>query len=40
VRRIGAEQKLFGGITVTGAISETPDGSANRSLTAGFKTRW
>ena len=40
LRRIGAEQKLFGGITVTGAISETPDGGANRSLTAGFKTRW
>ena len=40
LRRIGAEQKLFGGVTVTGSISETPDGSANRSLTAGFKTRW
>ncbi|MES2601952.1 MAG: hypothetical protein V4602_14195 [Pseudomonadota bacterium] len=40
LRRIGAEQKLFGGVTVTGSVSETPDGSANRSLTAGFKTRW
>jgi hypothetical protein len=40
LRRIGAEQKLFGGVTVTGSISETPDGIANRSLSAGFKTRW
>ena len=40
LRRIGAEQKLFGGVTVTGSISETPEGAANGSLTAGFKTRW
>lgn len=40
LRRIGAEQKLFGGVTVTGSVSETPEGFANRSLTAGFKTRW
>lgn len=40
LRRIGAEQKLFGGVTVTGSVSETPNGVANSSLTAGFKTRW
>ncbi|WP_024577757.1 MULTISPECIES: hypothetical protein [unclassified Afipia] len=40
LRRIGAEQKLFGGVTVTGSVSETPSGIANGSLTAGFKTRW
>ncbi|HEX7789568.1 MAG TPA: hypothetical protein VF467_03470 [Afipia sp.] len=40
LRRVGAEQKLFGGVTVTGSVSETPEGFANRSLTAGFKTRW
>lgn len=40
LRRIGAEQKLFGGVTVTGSVSETPSGVANSSLTAGFKTRW
>ncbi|MDO8981410.1 MAG: hypothetical protein Q7V17_19500 [Afipia sp.] len=40
LRRIGAEQKLFGGVTVTGSVSETPEGFANRSLSAGFKTRW
>ncbi|WP_246658043.1 hypothetical protein [Afipia massiliensis] len=40
LRRIGAEQKLFGGVTVTGSVSETSEGFANRSLSAGFKTRW
>ena len=40
LRRIGAEQKLFGGVTVTGAISETPGGFANRSVSAGFKAQW
>jgi hypothetical protein len=40
LRKIGAEQKLFGGVSVTGSISETPQGVANRSLTAGFKHSW
>lgn len=40
LRRVGAEQKLFGSITITGSVSETPDGIANRSLTAGFKHQW
>ena len=40
LRRIGAEQKLFGGVTVTGSVSETPGGFANRSLSAGFKAQW
>lgn len=40
LRRIGAEQKLFGGVTVTGSVSETPSGAPNSSLTADFKTRW
>jgi hypothetical protein len=40
LRRIGAEQKLFGSVTITGSVSETPDGIANRSLTAGFKHQW
>ncbi len=40
LRKIGAEQKLFGGVTITGSVSETPDGIANRSVSAGFKTRW
>jgi hypothetical protein len=37
---IGAQQKLFGGISITGSVSETREGFANRSLTAGFKKSW
>ncbi|MEH2510613.1 hypothetical protein V1291_001967 [Nitrobacteraceae bacterium AZCC 1564] len=40
LRRIGAEQKLFGGVSVTGTVSETPEGIPNSSLTAGFKRSW
>lgn len=40
LRRVGAEQKLFGGVSVTGTISETPEGVANRSLSAGYKYSW
>jgi hypothetical protein len=40
LRRIGAEQKLFGGVSISGSISETPFGSSNKSLTAGFKQSW
>lgn len=40
LRRIGAEQQLFGGVSVSGTISQTPDGVPNGSLTAGFKHSW
>lgn len=40
LRKIGAEQKLFGGVSVTGSIGETPLGAANKSLTAGYKQSW
>ncbi len=40
LRKVGAEQKLFGGINITGTISETLQGPANKSLTAGFKHSW
>jgi len=40
LRRIAAEQTIFSGVTVTGAVSETADGGANSSLTAGFRHRW
>jgi hypothetical protein len=39
-RKIGAEQKLFGEVSVAGTISENPQGATNRSLTAGFKHSW
>jgi hypothetical protein len=40
LRKIGAEQKLFGGVTVNGTIGETALGTANKSLTAGFRHSW
>ena len=40
LRRVGAEQKIFGGVSVTGTVSETPEGVANRSLSAGYKYSW
>lgn len=40
LRKIGAEQKLFGGVSVSGSIGETPQGAPNRSFSAGFKRSW
>ncbi len=37
---MGAEQKLLGGVSITGTVSETPVGNLNKSLTAGFKSTW
>jgi hypothetical protein len=37
---IGAEQKLFGGLSITGSVNETPEGFSNKSLTAGFRKSW
>lgn len=37
---VGAEQKLFGGVSITGSVSETQQGFSNKSLTAGFKKSW
>jgi hypothetical protein len=38
--KVGAEQKLFDGVTVTGSIGETASGATNKSITAGFKRSW
>jgi hypothetical protein len=40
LRKIGAEQKLFDGVTISGSIGETPSGTASTSLSAGFKRSW
>jgi hypothetical protein len=40
LRKLGAEQRLFGGVSVTGSIGETPQGAANKSISAGFKKSW
>jgi hypothetical protein len=37
---VGAEQKLFGGVSVTASVSETAEGYAERSLKAGYKYSW
>jgi hypothetical protein len=38
--KVGAEQKLFGDVTVNGTVSETARGPVNKALTAGFKKSW
>jgi hypothetical protein len=40
LRKVGAEQKLFGGVSISGSIGETPLGTTSKSLTAGFKRSW
>lgn len=40
LRKVGAEQKLFDNVTVSGSVGETPQGVINKSLTAGFKKSW
>jgi hypothetical protein len=37
---IGAEQKLFGGLSITGAVTEKPEGFSSKSISAGFKKSW
>ena len=40
LRKVGAEQKLFDGVTISGSIGETPSGAASKSFSAGFKRSW
>jgi hypothetical protein len=40
LRKFGAEQKLFDGVTVSGSVSETSSGATNKSISAGFKKSW
>jgi hypothetical protein len=40
LRKIGAEQKLFDGVSVSASVGETPLGATNKSLSAGFKRSW
>jgi hypothetical protein len=35
-----AEQRLFGPLSITGAVSETANGGLDRSIRAGFKKTW
>ena len=38
--KVGAEQKLFDGVTISGSIGETPTGGTSKSISAGFKRSW
>ena len=40
LRRIGAEQKVFGGVTVSGSVGETAQGATSKSIGAGYKSNW
>lgn len=40
LRKVGAEQKLFDGVTISGSVSETSTGAINKSFSAGFKRSW
>ena len=40
LRKVGAEQKILGGVNVTGTIAQTPEGVVDRSLKAGYKYSW
>jgi hypothetical protein len=38
--RVGAEQKLFGGVSISGTYAQTADGFDSKSVTAGYKYHW
>jgi hypothetical protein len=40
LRSVGAEQKLFGGVSINGSISQTVTGPENKSITARYKQSW
>ena len=40
LRKVGAEQKLFDGVNVSGSIGETGQGTISKSISAGFKRSW
>jgi len=40
LRKVGAEQKLFDGVTISGSVGETASGAANKSISAGFRRSW
>jgi hypothetical protein len=40
LRKVGAEQKLGAGVSISASVSDTAQGGANRSVTAAFKHSW
>jgi len=37
---VNAEQKIYGPLSITGGVAETPTGVLDRTIKAGFKTTW
>jgi hypothetical protein len=37
---VNAEQKIYGPLSITGGVAETPTGILDRTIKAGFKTTW
>jgi hypothetical protein len=40
LRKFGAEQKLSDGVSVSGSVGETAQGTTTKSISAGFKRSW
>jgi hypothetical protein len=40
LRKVGAEQKVFDGVSISGSIGETAEGATSKSISAGFKHSW
>ena len=40
LKKIAAEQKVFGGVSVTGSLGQTTDGDINKSIGAAYKRNW
>jgi hypothetical protein len=40
LRKVGAERKVFDGVSISGSIGETAQGATNKSISAGFKHSW
>jgi hypothetical protein len=40
LRKVGAEQKLFGDVSVSGSVGDTAQGTLNKSISAGIKKSW
>jgi hypothetical protein len=40
LRSVGAQQKLFDSLSISGTISETATGALDKSITAGFRKTW
>lgn len=40
LRSLSAEQKVYGPLSITGGVSETPSGILDKNIKAGFKKTW